>query len=320
MIKKWNDSFIKTLQERYPQKSQLIQELMDLLHIERGAVCRRLRQDVTFSIQEIVKISSTWNISLDRITGTLSGEILFYMRQMNYLKPSEQEMFFLQNIIQSINLLKDEPDTEFMDICNQLPRQFLAGFANLNKFFLFRWVYKYGNGGKYIVPFSQILVSEEKNQLDADYFSVIKTVAKSNFLFDENLFKYLSNDIQYFHSIKLITCEEKELIKTDLFAMLNYLKEVARHGCYPETDKKVNLYISRLIIDANYSYVFTKQAKICFVHAFDKFEIYTYDPDMVANFIIWMQLKQRSSIQISGVDEKSQIDYFEKQYRIVDAI
>ena len=83
---------------------------------------------------------------------------------------------------------------------------------------------------------------------------------------------------------------------------------------------KYTLYISRLNIDANYNCVFTKQANICFVHVFDKLEIYTYEPDMVANFRTWMQLKQRSSIQISGVDEKSQIEYFEKQYQIVNAL
>ena len=316
---KWNDCFIKALYERFPQKSQLMKELSDLLHIEREAVYRRLRQDVIFSMQEVVKISVAWNISLDRITGIHSGLVPFFMQPVNYLEPSEQELKFLRHIIHSVDLLKDIPDTEFRNICNKLPRQLLAGFDQLNKFHLFRWMYKYGNA-KYVVPFSQVNISEEKIRLDAEYYRAIKNVPKSVFLFDENLFDYLVYDIRYFHSIKMITCEEKDHIKKDLFALLNYLKEVARYGSYPETNSEVHLYISRLCIDTNYSYVFTKQANICFVHVFDKFEIYTYEPDMVANFRIWMQLKQRSSIQISGVDEKSQIEYFEKQHRTVDTL
>ena len=316
---KWNDSFIKALYEKYPQKSQLMKELSDLLHIEREAVYRRLRQDVIFSMQEVVKISAAWNISLDQITNIYSGLVPFFMQPVNYLEPSDQELKFLRHIIYSINLVKDEPDTEFRNICNKLPRQFLTGFEQLYKFNLFRWMYKYGNG-KYPVPFSQVNVSEEKIRLKAEYYSAIKNVPKSNFLFDENLFEYLINDIRYFHSIKMITCEEKKYIKNDLFSLLNYLKEVARSGCYPETNNEVNLYISRLTIDTNYSYVLTKLANICFVHVFDTFEIHTYEPDMVANFKTWMQLKQRSAIQISGVDEKSQIDYFEKQYRTVSSL
>jgi len=315
----WNDCFISTLYEKYPQKPQLMQALMDLLHIEREAVYRRLRQDVSFSIQEIAKISVAWNISLDRITGIHSGLVPFFMQSVNYIEPSEQELKFLREIIHSINLFKDMPDTEFRDICNKLPRKLLAGFYHLNKLSLFRWMYKYGNV-KNLVPFSQVIVSEEKTRLDAEYYSAIKNVPKSSFLFDENLFVYLVNDIRYFHSIKLITCQEKEHIKKDLFALLEYLKEVARNGCYPETNHKVDIYISQLSIDTNYSYVFTKLGNICFIHVFDKFEIYTYEPDMVANFRTWMQLKQRSSVQISGVDEKSQIEYFEKQNQIVSSL
>ena len=102
---KWNDCFIKALYERYPQKSQLMQALADLLHIEREAVYRRLRQDVVFSMQEVVKISAAWNISLDRITGIQSGLVPFFMQPVNYLEPSEQELKFLRNIICSINML-----------------------------------------------------------------------------------------------------------------------------------------------------------------------------------------------------------------------
>ena len=171
---KWNDCFIKTLYEKNPQKSQLMQALSNLLHIEREAVYRRLRQDVAFTIQEIVKISAAWNISLDKITGIHSGKIPFYMQPMNYLEPSEQELIFLREIIHSINLLKGCPDAEFGDICNKLPRKLIAGFEQLNKFYLFSWMYKYGSG-KYVVPFSQVNVSEEKIRLDAEYYSAVNS-------------------------------------------------------------------------------------------------------------------------------------------------
>ena len=320
MVKEnWNECFIKTLYEKYPQKAQLMQALMDLLHIEREAVYRRLRQDVSFSIQEIIKISIAWNISLDRITGIYSGIVPFFMQPINYLAPSEQELKFLRQIIYSIHLLKDMPDSEFRDICNRLPRQMLAGYENLNKFYLFKWIYKYGNF-KNVIPFSKVKISQEKIKLDAEYYSAIKYVPQSNFIFDENLFVYLVNDIQYFHSIKLITSEEQDFIKKDLLNLLDYLRGVARYGCYPESNQKVDIFISRLSIDTNYSYVYSKLGNISFVHVFDKFEIYTHEPDMVANFRNWMQLKQRSSVQISGVDEKSQIEYFEKQNHIVSCI
>jgi len=315
----WYDCFLETLFAKFPKKTLLVDALMDLLNIEREAVYRRLRNNVLFSIHEIVKISSTWNISLDEITGNSSGKISFLMQPIDYVVPSKQELKFLQDIVQSINNFKDHHDTEFMNICNKLPRQLIAGYSYLNQFYLFKWMYQYGNEKK-PVPFGQLIISEEKLQLTADYNKAIKTVPQTNFIFDRLIFDYLVSDIRYFHSIKMITNEEKELIKKDLFTLLDYLLDVATHGCYPETKNRVNLYISDLNVDTNYSYTHTNQLSICFVHVFDKYEIYTFDTEMVENFKTWMRLKKRSSIQISEVDNKSRIDFFAKQQQLVDML
>jgi len=316
----WYDAFIEILHEKFPKKSHLTQALMDLLEIEREAVYRRLRKDVIFPAHEVVKIASAWNISLDEITEINSGQISFQMREMNYLNPSEGETNFLRFIIESIKYLKKTPSTEFMDICNKIPRQLCAGYQYLNKFYLFKMACQYFNEKELVVPFSQIAISEEKLKLTKDYYEVIKYVPNTSFIWDRRIFEYLINDIKYFHSIYMITDEEKELIKNDLQNLLDYMHEVANKGCYPETQRKVSLYISQLNIDTNYSYTFTSDVNICFVHVFEKFEIYSFNSEMVANFITWMQLKKRTSIQISEVDERSRIEFFAKQRKLLESL
>jgi len=315
----WYESFVEALLERYPKKTQLVEALMDLLFIEREAVYRRLRKDVAFSVHEIVKISSEWNISLDSIVNINTGKISFQMHPINYITPSEQELKFIHYVIQSINNIKDFPDTEFMDICNKLPRQLLAGFGYLNQFHLFKWLYQLGSEKK-AVPFSQIMISEEQRRLTADYYRAIKNVPQSSFIFDRLLFEHLVNEIDYFHSIRMITDDDKELIKKDLYALLDYLSEVAAQACYPETQNKVNLYVSRLNVDTNYSYAYTNRINICFVHVFDKYEIYTLDLETAASFRTWMQLKKRTSVQISEVDQKGRIEFFTRQRQIVELL
>jgi len=315
----WYDVFIKILHRKYEKRAQLIQALTDLLCIEREAVYRRLRKDVLFSVHEIAEIASAWNISLDEIMGVKSKQISFHMRQMNYLDPSKEELTFLQNVIQAINFIKNLPDTEFMDICNKLPRQLLAGYECLNQFYLFKWQYEYGIE-KEIIPFSEIIISEEKYQLTKEYYRAIKNVPNTSFIWDSKIFDYLINDIRYFCSIYLITDEEKELIKNDLYALLDYMLDVANKGYYPETRNKVNLYISQLNVNTNYSYTFSPEANICFVHVFEKYEIYTFDQEMAINFKTWMQLKKRTSVQISEVDERSRVEFFSKQRLLVDSL
>ena len=315
----WYDRFLEILSEKQPKKTLLVEALMDLLHIEREAAYRRLRKDVTFSIHEIVKISSAWNISLDNIVGISSGQISFLMRPINYITPSEQELNLIQQIVQKIKYLKKFPDSECTSICNKLPRQWLAGFEYLNQFYLFKWIYQYGSEKKPI-SFSQVNISEKKRRLTVDYDHAIKNVPNTNFIFDHVLFDNLVAEILYFHSIQMITDEEKGLIKKDLSSLLDYLLEIATNACYPETQNKVNLYVSQLNINTNYSYIYSNQIKVCFVHVFDRYEIYTFDAETVKSFKTWMQLKKSSSIQISEVDKKSRIAFFTKQHQIVDAL
>jgi hypothetical protein len=41
---------------------------------------------------------------------------------------------------------------------------------------------------------------------------------------------------------------------------------------------------------------------------------------MVEKFRKWMQLKKRTSISISGMDEKSKMEYFAKQRQLIDSL
>jgi len=313
----WYDHFIESLLEKYPKKAHLTQALMDLLCIEREAVYRRLRKDVAFSAHEIVKISSAWSISLDTIIGINSEQVSFQMQTTNYLEPSKRDINNLQKRVQKLEHLKTTTDSEYLMVCNNLSRTLIAGFDFLYKFNIFKWKYGYANNGK-PMSFSQIVVPEKTYELASRYYRIMKSVANTSFILDPRIFEHEISDIKYFQSILLITDEEKEILKKELHELLDYLLDVANRGCYPESKNKVSIYISKVNIDTNYSYFYTEKLKICRVHAFSKYDIYTFDSKMIEDFRIWMQLKKRTSIQISEVDEKSRIEFFMQQRQLVD--
>jgi len=313
------DVFLEILYKKYPKKNQLVEALMDLLCLEREAVYRRLRQDVAFSANEIAKIATEWNISLDEIIGTNSEEILFKLRLWNYLKPSGEDLKHVESINQYLNDFGSSTDMEFMEVSNQLPRALSFGFLHLNKFQLFKWMYQYVSDGK-LLPFSHVSFPAEVLKLMSDYYMAAKNVAITSFIWDYKIFEYLICDIRYFHSVYLITDEEKELIKKDLYKLLDYMSEVSIKGYWPETNNKVKLYISYINIDTNYSYFYSSEFKVCRVHAFAKNEIYTNNSEMIENFRSWMHSKKRTSVHISGTDEKSRIAFFMKQRQLIDTL
>ncbi|MDR0206835.1 MAG: hypothetical protein LBI45_06225 [Bacteroidales bacterium] len=315
--KTWHDIFLDALHKKFPNKLQLTKELMNLLELEREATYRRLRKEVSFSTQEMAKIVTTWRISLDEISRINSEQFSFQMKPMNYLKPSKEEQNFLKTVVRSLRLFQNEPTAEIMDICNKIPHSLLSGFDYLNQFYFFKWNYFYGND-TVVTPYSEVSLSKAEKKIMANYYKAIKHVPISSFIWDYKIIEYLVSDIRYFHSIYLITDTEKELIKKDLYALLEYMFIVANKGCYPETQNKVNLYISELNVETNYTYTLAPQANICFVIVFEIYEIFSFNTEMVSNFMAWMQLKKKTSTQISEVDERSRIEFFKKQRELVD--
>ena len=318
MNKTWYDVFIKKLSQKYPKKHQLAEALMELLSIERESAYRRLRGEIVFPANELVKIALAWNISLDEVIRADSQQIIFKTRLLNFTNPSKEELNNMQRIIQRLDALKDIPDLEHLEVCNKMPRSLIAGFSYLRRFQLLQWLYQQTN--EEILPFSQINFSLEVAKILSEYYMYIKNLANTIYIWDHMIFNSTICSIRYFHSIDLITDEEKELIKNDLYTLIDYTSEIAVNGYWPETGNPVRLYISYINIDTNYSYYYSETIKKCHVHAFMKDEITTENPAIVEDFKNWMQLKKRSSVLISKTGEKTRIKFFKKQRQSVDKL
>jgi len=315
----WYDAFIEYLYDRFSKRAQLAEELMTLLCIEREAVYRRLRKEVVFPIHEIVKIASAWHISLDEVMGINSGLVPFQMQPLNYINPTKTEMFNLTKKVQSLEHIGESANSEYLEVSNKLPRPIYINSMTLYRFEIFKWLCQY-NPDKAYVPYSQVVIPEKICQQFENYSKYIRQVNNSSYILDPMIFEHFVQNIKYFFSIMLISTEEKELLKGKLHDIIDYLMKIAIAGCYPETQQKVNIYISQLSINTNYSYYYTEQLKACRIHAFGKYDVISYDVEMVENFRKWMNLKKRSAIQISETNERQRIEYFTKQHTLIDSL
>lgn len=314
----WYNCFLDALYLKYPKKTELVQELMVVLSIEREAAYRRLRKDVIFTLPEVIKIASAWNISLDQFFDNNFERISFMMSRINYLVPDNSDALFMRDRLQFLDTIKDQPNTEYVEVSNILPMALLTGFPLLYRFRMFKWAYKYGGNLGKESTFSESILQESVRKLLPQYFQCMKNIASVSFICDRVLLSYLIYDILYFHSIRMITDDEKELLKQELYNLEDYLEKIVGNGYYPDTGNKVNLYVSQIHIETNYSFFYTENLGICRVHVFDKHDIYTYDTQMMDNFKTWVQLQKNSSTLISTVDKKGRINFFANQRQLID--
>jgi len=312
-------ALLAEIQKAFPKKSIMVNTLSDILRIEKGAVYRRLRQEVPFTFNEIAVIARHLNISLDSIVGVENYKsILFRLRLPDYLSPQEVDCYILDIYIKFLQSLNQTKNSEVASVNNVLPNELFYGFNYLLQFYLFMWNYHYSNDK--IKPFHQISTSPEINGRLNEYMMEMKNFTKTYYVFDNRIFRLFVDRVIYFNSIRLVEKEDVLKIKEDLLFMLDYLEKMAITGQFEETGNAVNLYIADIDITTGYTYMEAKNVYFSLVKAFILSHVTSFDEDTFDKMKKWIHSIIKISTLITLTNEKQRVLYFEKQRKIANEL
>jgi len=307
------------IQKAFPKKSVMVNTLADLLRIDKGAVYRRLRQEVPFTFSEIAFIAKYLRISLDSMIGIdMQRTIPFQSRLPNFISPQEEDygiLNFYVKLLQSINQVEN---SEVASIVNILPHELFGGFQYLFQFYLFIWNFHYNNDK--VKPFNQITTSPGIDRFLKNFTMEMKKFKKTYFVFDSRVFRLFVNDIKYFHTIRLVEKEDIIKIKEDLFSMLDYLEKIAITGQFPETGNSISLYISDVEITTNYTYFESMNTHFSMVKIFFLSSVASMDEDIFDKMKKWIHSLIKISTLITLTNEKQRVLYFEQQRKIISEL
>jgi hypothetical protein len=313
------DTLLDEIRKKIPQNSKLVNKLVDILYIEKEAIYRRLRREVPFTFQEIVTISKSLGISLDYILDIdTQKNRIFQLKLIEYMNPQEIDYSMIQDYVNIIQSSKNENSTETGVVSNILPQTLYTGYKLISKFYIFKWHYHYNYSP--VKPFHETIVPERiSNLLEANYIES-KNIRNTYYILDSQIIKNLINDIRYFNSIRLIKNDDIALIKEELIQFVNYLETIATSGYFQETKNKVQIYISSINIDTNYTFLDTQNYKLSMIWTF----ILTFNISMdkktfntIKNWF-WSIVRNSSIITVTG--EKERILFFETQRKIIEEL
>jgi len=312
-------ALIAEIRKIFPKKSVMINTLADILRIERGAVYRRIRQEVPFTFHEIAVIAKCMNISLDSLVGIEETKTVpFQLRFPNYVSPQDEDYTILDRYTKLLRSVTRLENSEIASVSNVLPHDLFTEFNNLLLFYLFLWNYHYNNGK--MEPFHHISILPKIDRLLKEYMTEMKNFNKTSFVFDGNMFQHLVEHVNYFNSIRLIERDDVLKIKDDLFSMLDYLEKIAITGQFKETGHSVNLYISDVDISTSYTYLGANNIHYSMVKAFITSYITSYDENTFEKMKNWIHSLIKISTLITLTNEKQRVLYFEKQRKIINEL
>ena len=305
---------LDALEKKIPKRNELIDTLMEILFMEKAAVLRRLRGDVSFSFYDVVNIAERLNLTLSHFITSKSLWV------DSFIKDEESINYKIwQDFISFVQLAKKDPNSDFTDSTNLLPGTIFYKYDTLYKFYLFKYQYLLRDAENRM-SFKDFSVPETILKMSHTYFQETKHFAKTTYICDNLMISNLITDIHYFSSINLMDADDLRHIKEVLLDLLDYFERIALNGCFEETGNPVDIYICDINLDTNYTHVQIHNMYISFIRAFCINTIMSRDQSSFDKIKKWVQSLIKTSTLITQSAAIFRMDYFEKQRKLVSGL
>lgn len=126
------------IKQKIPKEKSHVQVIADLLNIANDGVYRRLRGTTVLKIDEIMKLSKHFSISLDELQGqSIPG--MYTFRRAGLGDTQLDFKAYLKNLLNLLNELREQEIEQVIFGCKDIPVFHLYEFPELTLFKIFFW-------------------------------------------------------------------------------------------------------------------------------------------------------------------------------------
>ncbi len=303
-------SFIK---EKTPPGINPVYTLTKIIPMSNEAAYRRLRGEVDFSFEEVVKIAKAFNLSLDYLAGINQENNRDNVQIICPGLGSSLDGYCqsVEKLINSIKELKTHSNSTF-SLASSIHFPFSYTYKNpiLLKYRLFSWLYQFENNlspkkmKDFIVP-SEVIELENVLCHEMQDLSI-------NFICSSEIIQTSIDYAKYLQRLGLLTQEEIAIIKTNLLYLLDELEDNAVNG-KNKNGYPFNFYICNTQIALTHLSLNSNDYDVISNQLFGVGFFFFKDTVMINQMKEWVNnlIKNSTLISISG--EKKRIEFFQKQ-------
>lgn len=223
----------------------------------------------------------------------------------------------MEGHVEALSSVKEATHSELGTSSNIIPMTISLGHQTLSKFRLFKWMYQ--NDTLETDTFDELVFPTEIFDIQQQYVDISDNFQLTQHIFDAMIFQNMINEIRYFNDIQLITEENKNQLKEELFNLSGRLEELAKKG-QNEQGNQVKIYISNINFEATYSYAEIDKHLLSLIRVYAINAITTQDPQISESLKNWIQSLKKFSTLISESGEMQRIHFFKKQCELIEAL
>ncbi len=317
-----NKKIISAIKQQISKNETVAGVLIDLLPLSKESIYRRLRGEITFTFEEIIKISNRFGVSIDDIvdSGVVSTKWITlnmydFFSLENYFERYFERLDEKTEIIHNIHTAKN---SNFRSACNTIPHPFIMSYMKLSQLWHYKWNYL-TKGASPNFALSNMILPEGLIDKEIHYAHILQEISHTAYILDQNIFAFTVNDIRYFLSQKLISNNELQQLKQELLDVISDMEILSETGCY-KSGMNVMLFLSKINIDGSYYYFEYDKKHSCSQRIFyvDRFDIKN------EKFSIrqkeWIDSLKRTSTLLTQSGDRIRFDFFEDQRKLVKSL
>lgn len=314
-------SFVQSLMNKVPKKTQLTEIMSQVLNIEKEAAYRRLRGEVQFSFNEAIILAQKLNISIDEIALNISFNSQGCIPlQFPLVRDYERLNYFQLAVVSDLmDKVTQGVYSEIGIALSGVANPFFYEYEEITRFINLKYMY-HNKDSLECICFEDISETQEQAKVRQSYNRCFSLFTHSYYIWDMDIIPNLIKDIRHFKSIRLINDENVKALKSELLEFLDNFELIASTGCLRHNENKVNVYVSDVGIEMSAAYLCTKESYLAVFYAF-LFLAYSCSERVVYERVMrWIDSLKRCSTLISGTCDKQRVRFFDNQREIVNAL
>lgn len=313
-------ALFQQIKEKIPPHLSLVDEISDLLEISEDSVYRRIRGEKSLSLEELQKISTNFNISLDSLFNIKSQNVVFSQRNLNSSDFNFEQ--YLNSILEDLKRVQAYKYKEIIYFAKEVPIFHYFHFPALATFKIFVWLKTIFQFPEYEdKKFSLESIPENYIKIGLQIADVYKRIPSKEVWNEETINSILQQLDFYLESGYLENKEDVFLVLDDLENFIKHLHNQAKYGFnFNYGDEPIGeensymLYYNGVIMGDNTVQIKTDDFKLTYITYNVISLLITTDPVFNSQIEESLKVLMNKSTLISIASEKERNKFFNKLY------
>lgn len=281
----------------------IVDDISTLLNISNDAAYRRIRGEKQLSLDELVKISQYYNLSIDSILNSNFNDIRFtYIPLLEDFH--ENYLIYLNRLRNQLSDVAKQEKKKIYFAAGDIPIFHLCKYPSLKAFKSYTWVQQLGGN---ITKYQKNNFFDEKYiQLYQDIYSLYRGIDSYEIWTFETLDSYLKL-IKYYAEIDCFENPHDGLeLCDDLLNLVDDIKAIGETEYDSDVTVKgrTHLFLSEIDLDNKFVYVETDKYKLTFITLFSLNNMKITHEIFCDETEKWFKSITNKSMLISGFSQK----------------